>query len=431
MNNPTQHRSWILGIRGRVAGGVLALAIMLVPAILATGSAQAQSWFDNFESYPLGTFPSPNWQASGNNGTSIVNSTYVSPDQSVQMYGIVGGCWGALIHRELQVSPPYTIQFYAGNGNESLSGCHPFRADGQLNAGPSWTTPGRWLAGFDAKGALLYVSPSDESLLKVGPVFPLLTWVQVQITYEFLNAKTVRIGYWLNGQFYKSIRYTPLASEGQFAWLGLQSAEGTAWFDDVRVTSGLPILTTTTLMSSPNPSTYGQPVTSTAAVTSKLGVPPNGETVSFMKGTTVLGTGTLSGGSASFTTSTLNAGTNAIKAVYLSDANFRFAGSNSKAVSQVVSKATTTTTLTSLPNPSSFGQSVTFTASVTPQFGGTVKGPVAFYDGTTLLKTVSLSGGVAKYTTKTLTSGKHTITATYNGSTSFTGSSALLTQTVN
>jgi hypothetical protein len=74
---------------------------------------------------------------------------------------------------------------------------------------------------------------------------------------------------------------------------------------------------------------------------------------------------------------------------------------------------------------------VTFTASVTPEFSGMPTGKVAFYDGTTLLKSVALSGGTAKFTTSTLTSGTHSITATYNGSTDFTGSSASLTQTVN
>jgi hypothetical protein len=170
-------------------------------------------------------------------------------------------------------------------------------------------------------------------------------------------------------------------------------------------------------------------VTFTAVVTSKLGPPPDGETVTFMKGAAALGTGTLSGGSASFATSTLKVGTNAIKAVYAGDSNF--ASSTSKAVSQVVSKATTTTALVSSVNPSKVGQSVTFTATVTPQFSGTVTGKVAFYDGTTLLKTVALSGGVAKYATATLTSGTHSIKATYNGSTGFYGSSGSLTQTVN
>jgi Bacterial Ig-like domain (group 3) len=188
-------------------------------------------------------------------------------------------------------------------------------------------------------------------------------------------------------------------------------------------------LTTTAASSAPNPSTYGQAVVFTATVNSSIGAPPDGETITFKKGTTILGTGTLTAGSASFTTSTLPVGTNAIKAVYSGDSNF--ARSTSKAVSQVVSKATTTTALTSSLNPSNFGQSVTFTASVTPQFGGTVKGSVTFYDGATALKTVALSGGVAKFTTSTLTSGAHNIKATYNGSTSFIGSSASLTQTVN
>jgi hypothetical protein len=95
-------------------------------------------------------------------------------------------------------------------------------------------------------------------------------------------------------------------------------------------------LTATTLKSSLNPSTYGQAVTFTAAVTSKLGTPPDGETVMFMDGKTTLGTGTLSSGYATFTTSTLKAGTASVTAVYGGDA--KFAGSKSKAVKQVVEK---------------------------------------------------------------------------------------------
>jgi hypothetical protein len=188
-------------------------------------------------------------------------------------------------------------------------------------------------------------------------------------------------------------------------------------------------VTATALSSLPNPSVYGQAVTFTATVTSSSGAPPDGETTTFMKGTTVLGTGVLSGGSASFKTSALTAGTNSITAVYGGDSNL--AGSKSKGVNQVVDKATITTTLTSSLNPSSFGQSVTFTAKVAPEFSGTVTGTVTFYDGTTALKIVGLSGGVAKYATSTLSSGSHTITAKYNGNVDFVGSSASLTQTVN
>jgi hypothetical protein len=122
-------------------------------------------------------------------------------------------------------------------------------------------------------------------------------------------------------------------------------------------------------------------------------------------------------------------GTDYIKAVYGGDSSY--GGSTSNTVSQVVNKATTTTTLASSQNPSNVGQSVTFAASVTPQFSGTVKGSVTFYDGTAALKTVALSGGVAKFTTSTLTAGAHSITAAYNGNANFIGSSASLTQTVN
>ena len=96
-----------------------------------------------------------------------------------------------------------------------------------------------------------------------------------------------------------------------------------------------------------------------------------------------------------------------------------------------MSKATTTTALVSSLNPSNAGQSVTFTATVTPEFSGTITGKVTFYDGTTVLKTVAVKAGASKFTTKTLTVGTHTISATYGGSASFDGSSASLTQTVN
>ena len=209
----------------------------------------------------------------------------------------------------------------------------------------------------------------------------------------------------------------------------LQAAYGGGVSDAFVAKIYIAAATTTKLLSSPNPSTYGQAVTFTAVITSGLGAPPYGETITLMKGTTILGTGALSGGSASFTISTLPVATNPIKAMYGGDS--KFGSSTSQALKQVVNKATTTTTLTSSQNPSNSGQSVTFTASVTPQFTATVHGTVTFYDGTTALKTASLIGGTAKFITSTLTSGAHNITATYNGTTNLSGSSASLTQTVN
>ena len=95
-----------------------------------------------------------------------------------------------------------------------------------------------------------------------------------------------------------------------------------------------------------------------------------------------------------------------------------------------LTKATTTTSLTSSANPSTSGQSVTFTATVKPEFTGTPTGTVTFKDGSTTLGAVTLSAGVAKYSTATLTAGAHSISAVYGGSTAFATSTATLTQTV-
>ena len=184
--------------------------------------------------------------------------------------------------------------------------------------------------------------------------------------------------------------------------------------------------TQTALSSGLNPSTYGQSVTFTAVVTP---APPDGETVTFLKGSTTLGTGSLLRGSASFTASTLPAGTLTMKAKYSGDSTY--ASSTSNVVNQVVDPASTATILASSPNPSNSGQSVTFTASVAPEYSGTVTGMVAFYYGSTKKATVALSSGVASYTTANLPIGTDKMMATFNGSTSFTSStSAPLNQTV-
>jgi hypothetical protein len=93
--------------------------------------------------------------------------------------------------------------------------------------------------------------------------------------------------------------------------------------------------------------------------------------------------------------------------------------------------ASATTTLTSLPNPSNSGQSVTFTATRVGEFDGKVTGSVTFMDGTTTLSTVAVSAWKATYKASALAVGSYNITATYNVSTDFTTSSASLTQTVN
>jgi len=71
-----------------------------------------------------------------------------------------------------------------------------------------------------------------------------------------------------------------------------------------------------------------------------------------------------------------------------------------------------TTSLSSSQNPSSAGQPVTFTATVS---GFTPTGTVTFFDGGTPIGTATLTGGTASFTTSSLSVGNHSITAHYSG----------------
>jgi hypothetical protein len=189
-----------------------------------------------------------------------------------------------------------------------------------------------------------------------------------------------------------------------------------------------PAASTTTVVSSVNPSSFGQAVTLTATVTSTAGTPAG--TVDFNSNGIGLGSATLTGGKATLTTTALPVGTDSIVAAYLGSSDFRT--STSAAIAQVVAKTATTTKVASSANPSNLNQAVTFTATVTPAFGGMVTGAVTFADGGATLGMAPLtSTGTAAYTTATLTAGAHLITAVYSGDTNYAAStSAALSQTV-
>jgi hypothetical protein len=193
--------------------------------------------------------------------------------------------------------------------------------------------------------------------------------------------------------------------------------------------------TTTALISSLNPSASGQSVTFTATVTGPTGntTVPTGS-VTFLDGATPIGTGPLNGvGQATFTTSSLSVASHAITASY--GGSTAFAGSTSAILTQVVNKAASATAVVSSVNPSASGQSVVFTATVTGPSGDAIvpTGTVNFLDGSTTLGSGTLNtSGVGTFSTSSLASSSHSITAVYAGDANFTGStSAVLTQVVN
>ena len=182
--------------------------------------------------------------------------------------------------------------------------------------------------------------------------------------------------------------------------------------------------TTTALASSPNPSNVGQTVTFTATVAA---TPPGSGTptgqVTFLDGNTVLAQAPLNGsGVVSFSTSSLALGNHTVTAVYASDTNF--AASSGSRLQTVQNMYTTATTASSSPNPSVFGQLVTFTSTTTSS-GGVPVGTVTFTEGSTVwASNVPVNGsGQASFSTTALGVGSHTITATFTGATGWANSS--------
>jgi hypothetical protein len=191
--------------------------------------------------------------------------------------------------------------------------------------------------------------------------------------------------------------------------------------------SGVHNPTSTSLTSSLNPSIYGQKVTWTATVTSSGSITPTGKVRFTWSGYTI-GSATLnSSGVATLTKSNLNADSYPLTAVYSGDVNNL--RSTSAIVNQVVTETTSAAKITSTPNPSTLGQAVTFTATITSPTV-TPTGPVTFMVGTKILGTAQLSGGKAKFTISTLAVGSTKVTATYYGDSNIAKSSASVTQTV-
>jgi len=93
-----------------------------------------------------------------------------------------------------------------------------------------------------------------------------------------------------------------------------------------------PATPTVALTASADPALLQTAVTLTATVSSTAGTPANGDTVNFYDGATSLGPGTLSGGQATFATSSFAAGTHSITATFTGDANFAAATSSSFAL---------------------------------------------------------------------------------------------------
>ena len=136
---------------------------------------------------------------------------------------------------------------------------------------------------------------------------------------------------------------------------------------------------------------------------------------------------------AQLTTTALSVGAHTLTAEY--SGNGTFGPSTSAPVAQTVYQGTaptsTTTSVTSSPNPSAYGQTVTFTASVTARRTQPAGFVQFFADGIALGSPIATDGsGSASIGVSSLSVGFHTITAQYLGNGTFAGSTGQTVQFV-
>ena len=213
---------------------------------------------------------------------------------------------------------------------------------------------------------------------------------------------------------------------------------GVQWMELVNA-----LATQTAISSSANPSVYQEAVTFTATVTASGGGSPTG-TVTFTADQNVICNAvplvpTANGSEAPCQIATLTAGSHSLVASYSGDSNF--APSQSPPFNQTVDQAPTFSFVTSAPNPSTYLQAVTISATITGSNGGSPTGTVGFTDngtdisGCTAIALVPIQdGSVANCVTSTLAVGRHSpIRTSYAGDNNYMGNNGILdgTQVVN
>ena len=184
------------------------------------------------------------------------------------------------------------------------------------------------------------------------------------------------------------------------------------------------------LVSSANPSVFGQDVTFTATVTPVTpgtGPIPTSDTVTFtLDGTALVpdvkinssGQATLDLASLSPPQQLTVAGSpHSLSATFNGDGNWNTATTS---LSQTVNKASTTVTFTTSPTSAVIGQPLNVIATVNPVTpgAGVPTGTVTFTEDGVVQSPSTMTGGTATFTIASLT-GPHTFQATYNGDTNF------------
>ena len=181
---------------------------------------------------------------------------------------------------------------------------------------------------------------------------------------------------------------------------------------------------------SPNPALSGQSVTATATLSSGTTGTFTGTLNMLVDGQVACSLLPVSGPTVSCALTGLAVGDHAVVAQYGGSATYSASTSTAAALSVRLAPSIA---LTTSVTPANTGQVVTFTATVTGS-GVAPTGTVVFKDGSSTLNgcgNASIWSGVAKCMTSGLAAGTHSITASYNGDTTYTsGTSSPLSQSI-
>lgn len=187
-------------------------------------------------------------------------------------------------------------------------------------------------------------------------------------------------------------------------------------------------LSSISVSSSANPSTYGLAVTFTATVVSSATSPATG-TVNFLDNGASIGSAMLAGNpaAAALTIASLSAGMHRITAVYAGDGKNQPSSSSASPLSQTVAQAQTVTAISVAPASGVAGEQEIFTATVAlAQGSAPLAGTVDFASGTTLLGSASLNASGVAAISLTLAAGNYPLVASYEGNANALGSASNL-----
>ncbi len=202
-------------------------------------SAYADDWCDGFENYPPDSSIDSGWILSGNTSSITDTNVVFSGNQSLKMFGSIGGCWAAVADKALETTFPMKITCAVRNGSENLTGCHQYRAELCLRAGTVWTDPG-------AIGLFRFLEDGTLEIRSGGTPFDSLHGFNLEQWYEFeiniwvsSDSSIVYTEFWVNGEYVGlySQEISNLPNLFNASHIDISSQEGTAWFDDICVSN--------------------------------------------------------------------------------------------------------------------------------------------------------------------------------------------------